>query len=225
MFKNLIIIGTSHIAEESVNKINQSFKEFNPDVIAIELDSQRFMSLMNNEQQKLSFYMIRKVGLSGFIFLIIGRYIQNKLGSIVKIKPGADMKTAATLAIKNKKELLFIDRNIGITLKRFSKAFNFKEKIRVVIDLFKGFFQRKKRISIDITKVPQEDTLKILMSELKKNYPNLYNVLITERNNFMAKKVFKFMKANPEKKLMCIIGAGHEKGFNKRLKDLYYSNP
>jgi len=54
------------------------------------------------------------------------------------------MKTAVELAKKNNKKITLIDRDIDITLKRFSKKFSFKEKMRLLKDLLFGFILRKK---------------------------------------------------------------------------------
>ena len=57
----------------------------------------------------------------------------------------------------------------------------------------------------------QEKTIKKLLNKVKKRYPNLYHVLITERNEYMASKLAKIIKVNEDKKVLAIIGAGHEK--------------
>ena len=44
-FGNLIILGTSHIAIESVNKVKQLIEEETPEIIALELDILRFKKL------------------------------------------------------------------------------------------------------------------------------------------------------------------------------------
>jgi pheromone shutdown protein TraB len=56
------------------------------------------------------------------------------------------------------------------------------------------------------------------MSDLKIRYPNLYKVLIEERNVVMAKNIYKIMSKNEDKKILVIIGAGHEKELLKLIK-------
>ena len=46
---------------------------------------------------------------------------------------------------------------------------------------------------------------------MKKDYPGVYNVLIKERNEVMAKALNKIINLNNDKKILAIIGAGHEK--------------
>ncbi|MBU1201011.1 MAG: TraB family protein [Nanoarchaeota archaeon] len=223
MFKNLKIIGTSHIAKDSVKQIEQEFLDFKPDIMAVELDTKRYNSLLFEKNNKISLNLVKKVGFTGFMFLIIGRFVQKKLGSIVGVEPGSDMKTAVELAKKNNKKITLIDRDIDITLKRFSKKFSFKEKMRLLKDLLFGFYSKKK-ISINLSKVPDQKLISFLITELKERYPSIYLVLIEERNKFMAKKLFFMMKQDSNAKILCVVGAGHEEGLMSELKKLYYSN-
>jgi len=45
--------------------------------------------------------------------------------------------------------------------------------------------------------------------ELGKRYPNIYRVLIAERNVVMAKNLFAIMKNYPEDTIVAVMGAGH----------------
>jgi len=76
MFKNLKIIGTSHIAKDSVKQIEQEFLDFKPDIMAVELDTKRYNSLLFEKNNKISLNLVKKVGFTGFMFLIIGRFVQ-----------------------------------------------------------------------------------------------------------------------------------------------------
>jgi len=224
MLDNICIVGTSHISKDSITKIKQKLEEFKPDVMAVELDVKRYHSLMSkpsNKEQKTNIFMIGKIGMTGYLFMIIGRWAQKKLGSIVGVEPGADMKAAVDLCRKKKLLLALIDRDISITLKRLSKKFSFKEKMKMLRDLLLAPFSRKK-VSLDLSKIPKKDFIKKILLELKQKYPNIYGVLIDERNKYMAKKLFKILK--DDKKVLCVVGAGHEEGLVKDLKSLYYSN-
>jgi len=223
MIENLKIIGTSHISIESKKKIIKTFQEFNPDIVAVELDYNRFMGLKSKSKPKKSFSLFRQLGFSGSLFYIIGEFLQKKLGKIVKLEPGADMISAIKEAEKNGKELKLIDRDIRLTLQRFSKYFSFKEKMRILGDLTFGYF-KKEKIDIDLNSVPDEEIIDKIIFQTKERYPNLYKVLIDERDQIMAKKLFILLRNNPGKRIMCVVGAGHYKGINKYLKNYIDSN-
>ena len=83
---NLTIIGTSHIARQSLQEIEQSVKENKPDLIALELDPNRFQALISNQKSKIRLRDITQVGVKGFLFAVIGAYIQKKLGKMVGVQ-------------------------------------------------------------------------------------------------------------------------------------------
>ncbi len=205
--ENLYLIGTSHIAKQSIREIESAFKDLHPDFCAIELDQQRYHALMSNMQGKPSIRDIPKIGLNGYLFARLGSWASKKLGKIVGVSPGSEMKKAIQLSKEHKGRLLFIDQPIHITLKRLSKALTWKEKLKFMKGLF---MPRKQVIDFDLSTVPNKQAIKKLVSEVKKSYPSLYKVLIEERNYYMAKKLKAIMSQFPEKKILAIVGAGHE---------------
>lgn len=212
---NLTIIGTSHIARQSINEIKQAIEDKKPDIIALELDSKRFYAI-THQSKKSGFPNLFKIGIKGFLFSIIGRWVQKRLGEQVGVEPGDEMLAAINLAKKNKIKIALIDQDIEITLKRFSQALTWKEKFRILLDIIKGFLFKEDEIKrleldkIDLSKVPSKKIIKRLMQEVKVRYPNIYKVLVEERNIIMATTLKKIIQQNPDKKLLIIVGAGHE---------------
>ena len=106
-YNNLTIIGTSHIAKQSLDEVNDAVAKINPDIIAIELDKRRIYALMHDEKRRPRLSDIRHIGLKGFIFSIIGAWVEKKLGQLVGIKPGSEMKQAVKLAKKKQNKASF----------------------------------------------------------------------------------------------------------------------
>ncbi|MBW2988999.1 TraB/GumN family protein [Candidatus Woesearchaeota archaeon] len=228
-YRNLSIIGTSHIAKQSLDEVKEAIEKKKPDVIALELDKQRLYALMSSKKEKVRLYNIFKIGFKGFLFSLIGAWAEKKLGEYVGVMPGSEMKQAVRLARKNKIELALIDQNIEITLRRLSKSITWKEKWNFIVDVFKAVALRKREVEFDLRTVPSKKIIKKLVGKVKKRYPNIYKVLIEERNKVMAKKLVKLMKMKEDKKILAVMGAGHEdeiidmvkKGINK--VDVSYS--
>lgn len=220
---NLKIIGTSHIAKESINEIRKSIEEDKPDIVAVELDLQRAAALMQKQKRKISFSEIIDIGVRGFLFVKIGQYAQEKLGRIVGVAPGSEMKTAIELANKNNVEIAFIDQPIRITLKNFSKELTWKEKGRFLVDIFKGLLFPKGQMKefgldkFDLSKVPQQEVISKMIRQLKKRYPSIYKTLIEDRNRYMTKKLVELVKNDPQKKILAVVGAGHKEGMDRLL--------
>lgn len=220
----LIILGTSHVAKESKKEIKKVFAEFMPDIIAIELDRQRFSALQQNLKSKLAITDIKYLGVTGFLFAVIGKFLQKRIGNSVGMNPGEEMMLGATLAKNNKLPLGLIDQDIRITLKNLSKRVKFSEKMKMVLDVFRAPFMKQEKITVDLNKVPPAELITKLMTQLKDRYPGFYKALVDDRNKHMAKKLFILLKNNPDKKILAIVGAGHKEGMEKDLDALIASN-
>ncbi len=215
--KNLRIIGTSHISPESLRKVERVILEESPAVVAVELDRKRFAALLQKGRRKLSFGDIRRVGFKGWLFALIGAWVEEKLGKKVGVAPGAEMLLAIKTAQKVGSKIAFIDQDIEITLRRFSKALSWKEKWRFIVDAFKGLFLRK-GVKFDLSKVPSEKVIEKLIRDVRLRYPNVYRVLVAERNAVMAHRLAHIMKQFPDEKIIAVVGAGHERDIAGLLK-------
>jgi pheromone shutdown-related protein TraB len=217
--KNIKIIGTSHVAKESVNEIKNTILDEEPDIICVELDRNRFLSLFQKERKlKLSDL---KVGGFGALFMIIGRWIQKKLGDQVGIMPGADMKTAVLAAREIKSKLYLIDIPIQKTLYKLSKEVSIWEKIKLVFYIiFSPLFPKNRRLAkkFDLTKVPKQEFIDEIIKEMRNKFPTLFKVLLDDRNIYMANQLKKISKDNPDSKIIAVVGAGHEKDIKKLIK-------
>jgi len=85
---------------------------------------------MTEQKNRIGLSAITQIGFKGYLFAVIGGYLQRKLGSMVGVMPGSEMKLAVQLAKKNNARIALIDRNIETTLKRFSESLTWKERFR-----------------------------------------------------------------------------------------------
>ncbi|NOZ80275.1 MAG: hypothetical protein GXP63_01265 [DPANN group archaeon] len=218
---NLTIIGTSHIAKESVREVRRFIREKRPDIVAVELDRRRLHGLLSRHRPKSSFYNIFRVGIQGYLFSLIGAWASRKMGNVVGTDPGADMKAAVLAARKEKLQLALIDQDIEITLRRFSQAFTWREKWQMVKDVFEGIFNKeaamKKLHGLDLRKVPKDELIERLLEEVRHKYPSLYQVLITERNKVMVNNLKRIMRQYPDRSILAVVGAGHREGMESLL--------
>ncbi|HLC55998.1 MAG TPA: TraB/GumN family protein [Candidatus Nanoarchaeia archaeon] len=217
-YKNLTVLGTSHISVQSIKDVSSFIKNNTPDIIALELDAARFIALTDKRAKKSSLKDVIHLGLKGFILNQIGAYIEKKLGKLVGVSPGSEMKEAIKLAKEYNLKIELIDQRIDITLKKLTKSITLKEKFRFVIDLISGTLYKKKRIKIDLTKVPDESFIIEILEKIKFRYPSFYNVLIDERNKIMAKNLNKIILNNKQSSIFAIVGAGHLSGLLQEIK-------
>ena len=211
------IIGTSHIAPESLKKVEKAILEEKPGIVAVELDKKRLIALLSRKKPKIGLSDIKRVGFKGWLFAMFGAWAERKLGAKVGVSPGAEMIKAVAAAHEVGAKTALIDQDIEVTLKRFSKALTWKEKWTFVVDLFKGLVL-KKGITFDLSKVPSQKLVAELIEDVRKRYPNVYKVLVQERNEFMARRLSHLLKIYPEDKIIAVVGAGHEKEIARLLK-------
>ncbi|MBW9221220.1 TraB/GumN family protein [Methanothermococcus sp. SCGC AD-155-M21] len=219
---DIYLIGTAHVSEDSVNKVEQAILEIDPDLIAIELDNERFFALLNENGDKnhpkknIDLLKIIKEGNIG-LFLIhsILANFQRDIGEKFNIKPGSEMKKAVELAKTYKKPLSLIDRPINITLKRALDSMSLKEKLTLLY----GLLDDKDTVKLDkesLNKmVDNAEELTNLLNELS---PSLYRVLVDERDRYMAKNIFDITSGR--ERILVVVGAGHVNGIVNYLKKL-----
>lgn len=225
---NITLIGSSHIAKDSVKSIKKEIKSQKPDIVAVELDKNRAKALFNPKPNKLTFNSIKQIGIMGFLFTFFGKILQDKLGKAVGIAPGSDMKTAMLYGSKVDAKIWLIDKDIRIIARDLSTKISFYEKLKIVGSILGGVLispilalRKKPKKGIDLSKVPPEELITELVSEFRKRFPKLYNVLIEDRNKFMAKRISILSEENPEGKIIVVLGAGHISGIKDILKNKY----
>lgn len=214
---NILLIGTSHVAEESIKKVREAVKEHEPGFIALELDRGRLGAMLSKKQAG-RLEMLKAVGVTGFIFAVIGQWVQQTIGKIVKIDPGEDMLSAFKIAKKHKIPVVLIDQEIQLTLRRFGAKITWKERFRFIGDLIFGFLPGKKKMKIDLREIPSEDVIINVIGLLKERYPNVYKTLIAERNMVMSHRLIALSAVHPDKKILAVVGAGHVPGMKKILE-------
>lgn len=225
-YKTLHLIGTSHIAAQSIKEVREIVAKEKPSIIAIELDKRRLAGLLAKKRKAVGFRDIFRLGAKAYLFTLIASYVQKRLGRIVGVKPGSEMIEAVKLAKQNKAQLALIDQDITITLRNFSKAFTWKEKWHFIVDTFKGIFFRKSQMKqlgihqLDLTKVPSKKVVSKLVKHLKLRYPSVYKALIKDRNYIMARNLTALIQKFPGKKIVAVVGAGHEDDIMKLVRKI-----
>ncbi len=217
------IIGTSHIAQQSINALRRKIRFEKPDIVAVELDAVRLQDLLySSKRRKIRIRDIRHIGLFGWLFAFIGAFIQKRLGKKAGAVPGSDMKAAVISAREIGSQVALIDRNISLTIRKMSKEVPLKEKFYLVWFIFFGWLfdpKETERLSkIDLKKVPGPAVVQALILDFRHKFPNIYRVLVTERDLYMVRKIRFLRKRFPEARILVVVGAGHVKGLKKLLE-------
>jgi len=89
-----------------------------------------------------------------------------------------------------------------------------RERFRLFGELLLGLLPFGKRIELE--RLTDDQIVAYLLHELKRASPTTYQVLIGERDAYMASRVAMLLSASTGK-VACVVGAGHVPGIYERL--------
>lgn len=216
--KEIILVGTAHISQESINEVTSVIKEEMPDHVAIELDKQRLETLRNPDSWKeLDVVKVLK-NKQGFLMIanLILASFQSRMGSDVGVKPGTEMKAAIQEAENLGIPTVMVDRPVQATLKRAWAKNTLWGKCQLLSVLLSMAFSKEEISSDEIENLKNDSEMGNMMDEIAKAFPTVKEVLIDERDQYLASHIWNI----PGKKVVAILGAGHLPGVEKWLSDL-----
>ena len=215
--KKILLIGTAHISQSSVDEVNTVINQVQPDTVCIELCSSRYQAMLAKDQWKnMDIFKVIREGKSFLLFAnLIMTAFQKRLGSRLGVKPGAEMFEAANVAEKLNSELVLADRDVKITLQRTWRGMPFWGKMKVLGQLLASLFIREEISKEEIEKLKESDALSEAMQMLAEQSPEMKRILIDERDQYMAEKIRQSMG----KLIVAVVGAGHVKGLTAELEN------
>ena len=216
--REIILIGTAHVSKESAEEVAEIIRAEAPDRVCVEIDSGRYNSMKSeNKWENLDVFKILKNG-QGFLMLanLALSSFQKKIGENLDVKPGDEMKKAIEVALENDIPFSFSDRDIQVTLKRAWAKTGFIGKNKMLASLVGSVFSREKITGAEIEKMKERSALDDMMGELSDYLPSVKEVLIDERDRYLATNIYTADGA----KIVAVVGAGHVPGIVKWIEDL-----
>jgi len=226
------LIGTAHVSRESIEEVGNIIREEKPDMVCVELDSARYNSITQNDNwEKLDLSKVFKEG-KGFLLIanLVLASFQKRLGNEVGVKPGEEMKTAVEAASEMGIPYSFCDREVHTTLRRAWARCGIWSKAKLMASLLGSAFTTEKLDEKEIEALKNKNELDGMMNELSKYLPAVKTVLIDERDQYLASKIWTSLPAEeasqeqPEtrapKKVAAVVGAGHMSGMITHLEKL-----
>ncbi len=199
------IYGTSHVSEESLKLIDRAIEEHDPDIVAIELDPLRLNSLVTGEEYG-----------GGPVFLKIVKKFQDYIGSKTGVMPGEEMLYAYEKSMQEDREVALIDQDIRITIERV-KQVSRKEKVKAFAETVVGLLIPG-AAKFDVSRIPDEEMIQELLQEVRERYPELYQVLVEERDRVMADYLQQLQEDEPDAEIVAFVGAAHKKSVEELLE-------
>ena len=216
--RTITLIGTAHVSAESVAEVESTIRELKPDSVAIELDEKRADSIRNKDKySNLDIVKVLKRG-EGFLLLanLVLSSFQRRMGQNVGVNPGDEMLAAMRVADELGIPSVMADRAIQVTLKRAWAKNSLWGKCKLLATLLSSAFSREDMSAQDIENIKEKNEMDSMMNELADYMPVVKEVLIDERNVYLAQHIWD----SPGKSVVAVLGAGHLQGVVENLEKL-----
>ena len=210
----LYFIGTLHVAIDSITFVHKTLETLKLDCVMIELDEMRYQDLLHPEKKHQEKEILKDksdIESPDLLFKTLHK-IQQEIGESLGLIPGMEMITAINAVRQQKIPFKLIDQPIIITFQRLNELKDSAQKEQTeFINLLKEnpIDTKDSEIYEMIEEFKKPGFIKKLIVEFKEAYPNLYKILIDERNEYMVNQILEYIKNNPSHRILIIVGAGH----------------
>ncbi|MGC9435576.1 MAG: TraB/GumN family protein [Methanomicrobiales archaeon] len=211
------IVGTAHVSQKSIEDVHREIHEFQPDVVAVELDPARYEALKSKETPEQDVSEVLRAGNFGQLAVQwVFAYLQRRIGQQTGVEPGAEMMAAIQTAEEEGIPAALIDRDIRITLTRFWRKMRLMEKIKLVFALIVSLAGIGGQ-EIDVESLTDQDVISAALEEFRSICPGGTAALIDERDAFIAHRLLSL--AMRHDRVLAVVGAGHRAGIERYLAD------
>ncbi|WP_304222117.1 TraB/GumN family protein [Gracilinema caldarium] len=216
--REIILVGTAHVSRDSIDEVNKVIEEVKPDMVCVELDAGRLASMKEQDSwEKLDLIKVFKEG-KGFLLManLVLAGFQRRMGQNLGVKPGDEMRAAIDKATELGIPYSLCDREVQLTLKRAWGSCSFWSKNKLLATLLSSAFTTEKIDENQIESLKSKNELDSMMGELANYLPEIKRVLIDERDQYLAAKIWESRGS----RIVAVIGAGHMGGVKTHLEKL-----
>jgi pheromone shutdown protein TraB len=244
------LLGTAHVSRDSSRDVKLLLEHVNPDCIFLELCYQRMPCLVaskpdnttvkGEEEKKTSLWkQLRQPGnksLYGIAANLLAS-MQQGYGTSLGVEVGGEFRVAHDYweiqrRTNTRLHMILGDRPISLTLTRAWESMGVWGKTKLIVSLFMASLQKTdaKELEELIQSILNDDSgdlLTKLTTELGYRFPTLVEVILHERNEFMACKLIQscrqlVMQPSGNYTMVAIVGAGHVEGIRRLLTEGNY---
>ena len=213
--RTVLLVGTAHVSEQSVREVREAIATQQPDCICVELDAGRHATI--SQQRNWMELDIRRVlkQRKGFLLLtnIVLHSFQRRLGLDLGVQPGAEMAAAIAAAEAHDIPFVLCDREIQVTLRRAWRRSRLWGRLKLLAALLAGAFSNEELEPAQIEALKEKGALQNMLEELAGYLPRVKEVLIDERDRYLAARIF----AAGGVRTVAVVGAGHVPGIERWL--------
>ncbi|MBR5933772.1 MAG: TraB/GumN family protein [Treponema sp.] len=216
--RKITLIGTAHVSKESIQQVTEEIINEKPDCVAVELDERRYNSMTDTESwKKLDIIKVLKRH-EGFLMLVnlVLSSFQKRMGQNVGVKPGDELLAAIKTAQENGIPFTLVDRPVQTTLRRAWAKNSFFGKCKLLASLLFSAFDKEEVSEEQIENLKKENEMGSMMNELAEYLPAVKEVLIDERDRYLATHIWNSSGNN----VVAVLGAGHLNGVEAYIQKI-----
>ncbi|MDR1573938.1 MAG: TraB/GumN family protein [Clostridiales Family XIII bacterium] len=213
--KEIILIATAHISLQSVALVKRVIEAERPSSVCIELDDDRLKNIEDPDAwKKTDIVKVIKAKKVGFLFanLILSSY-QKKMAGKIGARVGQEMIQGMESAKTVGATLVPADRKIQTTFLRIWRKLGGIEKAKLLSGLLFSFGEDAEITEDDLQELLRGDMLEAAMGDIRKKYPKVGDILIRERDRYLADKI----KNAPGGKVVAVLGGAHVPGVREEI--------
>ncbi|MFP4146633.1 MAG: TraB/GumN family protein [Halorhodospira sp.] len=221
-----VLLGTAHISQASTDEVNAEIRSGHYDAVAIELCESRLRAFREPDHlERMDLFQILREGRGGLVMasLALGAY-QQRLAEQLGVEPGAEMRAAADGAERIGAELVLIDREVGVTMRRLYRNVPWWQRLGLISGLIGSLASSQRINSEEVERLKQGDLLESTFRELAHSSQALYQPLIAERDRYMAARLLE-SSAGRHRRVLVVLGAGHLEGVANLLSARGIADP
>lgn len=208
----LVLVGVAHVLPKSMDDVRDTIEEVQPEVVGVELCEARYFDLTTGSHETGGIRAsLSRVGILAKILSVL----QESIGKQTGMVPGEEMLTAVEMAKRTNAEIGLIDRSIGVTLQRLIDRMGFWEKVGLVLKLGSSFLLGDEEVELE--NITDEKVVEKLLVSLRGMSETVYEVLVEERNEYMAEQISGLMRARSGN-IVCVVGAAHVPGLVEKME-------
>jgi len=215
--ERIVFVAVIHTDIESVNEARRVVRETKPDVVAVELDHDRYHQLMNPPEEgeilapipgDIAQDLMQQLAL-----------LERSLGNITGSDVGDEMLAAIEEGRAIGAKIALVDRPMTATVQAMMQV-PVDEIFRLTSMLPNATKDIENGGASDLLAMLKEDgAVDDLMEQFRSEFPGLTNVLIEQRDQYVA-RALQYILKDVEGKIVVVLGAGHIQGVRLALEQL-----
>ncbi len=212
--------GIAHTDPAAIEQLREQIASGQFDAVAVELCPSRHAALIQPDVWgETDLFRVLKDGKAGMLAatLALGGW-QQRLAEQSGVEPAAEIRAVIEIALAQGLPVLLIDRDLGITLKRLSLRLPRGQRFQMFGGLLEGILSTDPIEADTLNYLREGDMLETALAPYVDRSDTLREVLIDERDRYMAARLCEESQSEGYQKVLVLAGEGHLDGVSTQLQ-------